>query len=205
MRGLSATQILLLAAVAVSPCWSQTPTITTIQASFVGGQPADVGGITSGMTLQGGFTLYINGTFNPNAFINATWHNPSTNFTTVFTAAAATVTPTRVILPIPNTLFQTPVTSPVKVVLTVLEQGGSTTSSFPDQPSVDGGSADPSGGHSDRALQRELHQRRHRALPGIDDHRSTSGLESQRHCDYGNSIADRRFQFPNLRLGLLGQ
>ena len=117
MRGLSATQILLLAAVAVSPCWGQTPTITKIQASFVGGQPADVGGITSGMSLQGGFTLYINGTFNPNAFINATWYNPSTNFTTVFTKAAATVTPTQVILPIPNTLFQTPVSSPVTVII----------------------------------------------------------------------------------------
>jgi hypothetical protein len=74
MRGLSATQILLWAAVAVSPCWGQTPTITTIQASFVGGQPTDVGGITSGMTLQGGgFNLYINGTFHPNAFVNVKW------------------------------------------------------------------------------------------------------------------------------------
>ena len=82
------------------------------------------------MSLQGGFTLYINGTFNPNAFINATWYNPSTNFTTVFTAAAATVTPTQVILPIPNTLFQTPVSSPVTVQITVLEQGGSSTSTF---------------------------------------------------------------------------
>ncbi len=130
MRGLSATQILLLAAVAVSPCWGQTPTITKIQASFVGGQPADVGGITSGMSLQGGFTLYINGTFNPNAFINATWYNPSTNFTTVFTKAAATVTPTQVILPIPNTLFQTPVSSPITVIISVLEQGGSSNSTF---------------------------------------------------------------------------
>ena len=131
MRGVSATQKLLVAAVAVWPCWGQTPTITTIQASFVGGQPADVGGITSGTQLPGGgFTLYINGSFNPNAFLNAKWNNPSTNFTTVFTAAAATVTPTQVILPIPSALFQTPVSSPVKVVLTVLEQGGSATSSF---------------------------------------------------------------------------
>jgi hypothetical protein len=82
------------------------------------------------MSLQGGFTLYINGTFNPNAFINATWYNPSTNFTTVFTAAAATVTPTQVILPIPNTLFQAPVSSPVTVQITVLEQGGSSASTF---------------------------------------------------------------------------
>ena len=144
MRGLSATQILLLAAVAVSPCWGQTPTITTIQASFVGGQPANVGGITSGMSLQGGFTLYINGTFNPNAFINATWYNPSTNFTTVFTAAAATVTPTQVILPIPNTLFQTPVSSPVTVHNYGAGTGRKQYQHFSDQSSAGGGSADRS-------------------------------------------------------------
>ena len=192
-----------VAGVAVSPCWGQAPTITTIQASYVGGQPTNVGGITSGMSLQGGVYPLYQRHIQSERIHQRQWYNPSTNFTTVFTAAAATVTPTQVILQIPNTLFQAPVSSPVTVQITVLEQGGGVGQHISDQPSAGSGSADAPARHPDGTVQREPDQRRKRSIPGGDHHRASSRFESQRHCACGNAIADRCFQLPNLRLGFL--
>src|ERR1035437_3172198 len=74
MRVVSAKRILLLAAAAASLAWGQPPTITSLQSSAVGAQPADVTGITSGTALQaGGLYLLVHPAraFSPRLFLKA--------------------------------------------------------------------------------------------------------------------------------------
>src|ERR1035441_5332995 len=127
MRVVSAKRILLLAAAAASLAWGQPPTITSLQSSAVGAQPADVTGITSGTALQaGGFYLYVNlaSDFSPGLFQNVTWLDTSTNTTTILALPAnGTPTATQVKVFVPNALFQTAVANPVPVRIVVHEFG----------------------------------------------------------------------------------
>src|SRR5664280_2259512 len=127
MRGVSAKRILLLAAAAASLAWGQPPTITSLQSSAVGGLPANVTGITSGMVLPaGGFYLYVNlaSDFSPGLFQYVTWLDTSTNTTTILALPANGVpTPTQVKVIVPNALFQTAVANPVPVRIVVHEIG----------------------------------------------------------------------------------
>src|ERR1035441_7662186 len=106
MRVVSAKRILLLAAAAASLAWGQPPTITSLQSSAVGAQPADVTGITSGTALPaGGFYLYVNlaSDFSPGLFQNVTWLDTSTNTTTILALPAnGTPTATQVKVIVPN-------------------------------------------------------------------------------------------------------
>src|ERR1035441_8101999 len=125
MRVVSAKRILLLAAAAASLAWGQPPTITSLQSSAVGAQPADVTGITSGTALPAaGFYLYVNlaSDFSPGLFQNVTWLDTSTNTTTILALPANEApTATQVKVIVPNALFQTAVANPVPVRIVVHE------------------------------------------------------------------------------------
>jgi hypothetical protein len=134
MRGISARRILLLAAATASLGWGQ-PTISNLQSAPEGSPPANVTAITSGTTLQAGdFRLYINGTFQPATLVNVQWFNTSTAVNTTLNLNNALITPTQIAVPIPNALFQTLVSGPVPVTVTVNETGGSSSATFTINP-----------------------------------------------------------------------
>ena len=103
--------------------------ISSIQASQVGGTPLNIQAITSGTFLeQGGFTLYINGSFlSQPSGTTVVWTNTDTNQTLVL--GQPFVTPTQVQVFIPQSLYFTPVTAVQAVQITVT-QGQSATGQF---------------------------------------------------------------------------
>src|ERR1039458_7992732 len=87
MRAMLARFGLVLATAAVSVCWAAPPpVITGLDSSQAGGSPGSspVTAITSGLIPANGFTLYINGSFTPTAFVNVTW-SPAGGSPTAFT------------------------------------------------------------------------------------------------------------------------
>ena len=119
MRRMRVMRVLLWAAAAASPGWGQ-PTISSLQSSLPDSSPANVTGITSGTTVPGGgFYLYVNsalGDFNLNAFQDVTW-----NGTPLSPPPSTEQSPYQITVFVPNSLFQTPVASPVAVSIVVHE------------------------------------------------------------------------------------
>ncbi len=64
--------------------------------------------------------LYLNGTFNPNAQNTVNWNDPTTGITSLNIVSTNF---TQMIAQVPAALFATPVSNPVPVTISVLEQG----------------------------------------------------------------------------------